>query len=132
MSGWEIVIGVLLGLAVNEACDLSPWLARKLVQWSARFKYGKSERAEVRAEELSAMIDSRPGKLLKLATGLIFSVSALVGWGKSRFVGSLMMIRMSDRLYMNNDKFAHGVGWKVSRENLRRIYRDPRFDHLDS
>ncbi|MFD0889442.1 hypothetical protein ACFQ08_33320 [Streptosporangium algeriense] len=76
MNGWETVAGVVLGLAVNEACDLSPWLAGKIVRWSARVRYGNGERAETRAEELSSLIDDRPGKLFKLITAVGFALGA--------------------------------------------------------
>jgi hypothetical protein len=64
MTSTEIVLGIVLGLAVNECCDLSPWLGRTLVRWSARCRYrDRTGRANERAEELSALIDARPGKL---------------------------------------------------------------------
>jgi hypothetical protein len=65
-------------LAVNECCDVSPWIARKLVRWSAHRRYAPSSRAEVRAEECAAYIDDRPGKLFKLLTALIFATKAVV------------------------------------------------------
>lgn len=78
MSSWEILLGIILGLAVNESCDLSPWLAKKVVRWSARMQYGKSERAKIRAAELVSLIEERPGKLFKLATALGFAIAALM------------------------------------------------------
>jgi hypothetical protein len=72
LSGWEIVFAFVAGLIVNEMCDVSPWLAKKLVRWSAHLRYSDPLRAEVRAEELTALIDSRPGKLLKLFTAIGF------------------------------------------------------------
>lgn len=77
MSGIEIVLAVVLGLIVNEATDISPWLGRTLVTWSARVRYGETARAEIRAEELTAVINDRPGKLFKLTTGLAFFSAAL-------------------------------------------------------
>ncbi|GAA3840871.1 hypothetical protein GCM10022226_74190 [Sphaerisporangium flaviroseum] len=76
MTTAQILLSVVLGFIVNECCDAAPWLARKLVQWSARLKYGASARAEVRAEELTALIDTRPGKLLKLMSAVLFLVGA--------------------------------------------------------
>ncbi len=76
MSTTEIIIGIVAGLVVNEFYDISPWAARKIVIWSARARYGRSPRAEVRAEEFAAVIDSRPGKLLKLVTALAFACGA--------------------------------------------------------
>ncbi|MGW5688986.1 hypothetical protein [Nonomuraea sp. NPDC003754] len=72
MSGWEIMFAFVAGLIVNEMCDVSPWLAKRLVWWSAHLRYQNPMRAEVRAEELIALIDSRPGKLLKLFTAIVF------------------------------------------------------------
>lgn len=76
MTTPEILIGVVLGLVVNECCDVSPWLARKLVRWSARGRYRNPRRAEIRAEELIGLIDVRPGKLFKLITALVFVITA--------------------------------------------------------
>ncbi|MFI7532597.1 hypothetical protein [Streptosporangium sp. NPDC049376] len=76
MSGWEIFLGITLGLIVNEACEVSPWAARKLVQWSARVRYADPQRAETRAAELVSLIEERPGKLFKLCTALRFAIAA--------------------------------------------------------
>ncbi|MEU4511757.1 hypothetical protein AB0G05_19875 [Nonomuraea wenchangensis] len=78
MSGIEIILGILLGLVVNEACDISPWLAGKLVKKAAHLKYRDPERAATRAEELAAVVAERPGKLFKLATAMAFAAGALV------------------------------------------------------
>ncbi|MFC6016379.1 PH domain-containing protein [Plantactinospora solaniradicis] len=77
MSNVEVVLAIVLGLLVNELTDVSPWLARKLVAWSARLRYRDTSRAEVRAEELAAVINDRPGKLFKLGTGVRFLSAAL-------------------------------------------------------
>jgi membrane protein YdbS with pleckstrin-like domain len=74
----EVLIGVVLGLVVNEATDVSPWLGRALVGWSARLRYGDSDEGRVRGEELRALINVRPGKLFKLLTGAGFAGSALI------------------------------------------------------
>jgi hypothetical protein len=73
-----IVISVVLGLLVNECCDLSPWCADKLVRWSAYRRYTDPMRAAVRAEELAALIKNRPGKLLKLFSALGFAGCAVI------------------------------------------------------
>jgi len=73
-----ILISVILGLLVNECCDISPWCARKLVEWSAYRRYADPDRAAVRAEEWAALIDARPGKLLKLLSALGFAGSAIL------------------------------------------------------
>lgn len=77
MSAWEIILSVAGGLIVNEMSSLSPWLAGKLVVWSARHQYSDPARAAARAEELSALIMSRPGKLGKLCTAVGFACSAI-------------------------------------------------------
>jgi hypothetical protein len=74
----EALLAIITGLAVNECCDVSPWAARKLVRWSAHHRYVPPAFAEVRAEELAALIDDRPGKLFKLITALGFAAAALV------------------------------------------------------
>lgn len=77
MGGIEIILALGLGLVVNEFSDVSPWLARKLVAWSAGLRYGDTARADIRAEELAAVINDRPGKLFKLGTGVRFASAAL-------------------------------------------------------
>ena len=78
MGTTEMVLAVVLGLVVNEMTDLSPWLGRKLVAWSAWLRYQDTPRAGIRAEELAAVINDRPGKLFKLGTGLGFFSAALI------------------------------------------------------
>ncbi|MEU8333405.1 hypothetical protein [Micromonospora sp. NPDC048839] len=76
MNRWEIILGIVLGLVVNEATDISPWAARKLAQWSAYRWTSDPEMAAGYAEEWGALIDDRPGKLLKLLTALRFALGA--------------------------------------------------------
>ena len=59
------------------AASLYSWAADKVVRWSARLRYSDHVRAEIRAEELSALIRTRPGNLFKLITGLCFAAAAL-------------------------------------------------------
>ncbi|MEH1130840.1 PH domain-containing protein [Micromonospora sp. CPCC 206061] len=87
MSAVEITLAVVLGLVVNEFTDVSPWLARKLARWSATLRYGNTTRAEIRAEELTAVINDRPGKLFKVVTGLRFA-SAALALRLRRFIGA--------------------------------------------
>jgi len=68
----EILVTIIVGLAVNE---LSPWVARKIVIWSAHRRYVPPSWAEFRAEEFAAHIDARPGKLFKLITFIARNVS---------------------------------------------------------
>ncbi len=77
MTAWQVLLSVLLGLAINECSDLSPWCARRLVRWSAHCRYTDSARADARAEELTALIDDRPGKISKLITALGFVAAAV-------------------------------------------------------
>lgn len=78
MTTGQILFAIITGLAVNECCDVSPWAARKLVRWSAHRRYVPPARAELRAEELAAFIDDRPGRLFKLITALGFAAAAVV------------------------------------------------------
>lgn len=72
------LISVVLGLLINECCDVSPWCADKLVRWSAHRRYMDPVRAAERAEELAALIRARPGKLLKLFSAVGFASSAIL------------------------------------------------------
>lgn len=74
----ELVLGILAGLAVNELCDVSPWLAKLLVRRASYLRYGRNaSRAEIRAAEWAAIIEERPGKLLKLFSAVGFFGSGL-------------------------------------------------------
>jgi hypothetical protein len=64
----QILLAIAVGLAVSEFSEVCPWAARKLVRWSAHRRYAPPSRAELRAEELAAYIDDRPGRLFKLIT----------------------------------------------------------------
>ncbi|WP_157519059.1 hypothetical protein [Herbidospora mongoliensis] len=77
MSGWEIFIGLVLGLAANEMFEVCPWLAVKIIRRSVSWQYGDAVRSHIRSEELIAVIEDRPGKLLKLFTALGFAASAI-------------------------------------------------------
>jgi tetratricopeptide (TPR) repeat protein len=78
VSGWwQLLVSVIFGLAVNECCDLSPWMARKIVRLAAKLAYPDPERIARRAEEWEAVIVGRPGKLFKLTTALGFLLGAL-------------------------------------------------------
>jgi signal transduction histidine kinase len=77
MTLGEVLFAITAGLVVNEASDVCPWTARKLVRWAAHHKYADPKRAVARAEEQEAAINDRPGKLLKLLTALGFVLAAL-------------------------------------------------------
>ena len=72
MSGWGILASVFFGLAVNELCELSPWLARRLLPFAARLWTQDAESRAAYAEEWLAIIEDRPGKLFKLGTAFTF------------------------------------------------------------
>ncbi|XVS67849.1 hypothetical protein ACQPYE_17930 [Actinosynnema sp. CA-299493] len=71
----DAVVAVVLGVLVNECTAVSPWLARKVVRKAAAIR--RPQRTEVLAEEWSALLDVRPGKLFKLFTALGFLLAAL-------------------------------------------------------
>jgi mycothiol system anti-sigma-R factor len=73
-----ILVGIVSGLLANEFCEFSPWGARKLVRWSAFRRYADPGRAEMRAEELTALINDRPGNLFKLFTAAGFAGAAVI------------------------------------------------------
>ncbi len=83
----ELVMGGILTLALAEFSDVSPWLAHRLVRWSARVRYVDESRAEIRAEEWKALIDERPGKLFKLGTGMRFAASAAMVYFRRQIWG---------------------------------------------
>ena len=97
MSAWEFVVGIGCGVAVNEYCDVSPWVARKVVRWSAHLRYADATRAEARAEELAALIDDRPGNLLKLITAFCFFTVAVGGAGRRASMDIRLRVRKSRR-----------------------------------
>jgi hypothetical protein len=78
MTTAQILLGLLIGLAGNECSDVSRWLARKLIRWSAHRHYAPPARAELRSEELTAYIDDCPGNLFKLITALGFAAVAVL------------------------------------------------------
>ncbi|MFB9356761.1 SsgA family sporulation/cell division regulator [Actinoplanes nipponensis] len=67
---------ILLGLAINEMCDISPWMAKQVVAVAARLNYIDHELRAIRGEEWAGLLDERPGKLFKLATALGFLAAA--------------------------------------------------------
>jgi DNA-binding transcriptional MerR regulator len=75
----EIWFAIISGILVNEFCDVSPWVAVRLMRWAARLRYGRvAWRAAVRSEEYAALIQDRPGNLFKLLTALGFTVHGLL------------------------------------------------------
>jgi hypothetical protein len=77
-----ILLGIVSGLLANEFCEFSPWCARKLVRWSAFRRYTDPGRAEMRADEWTAVINDRPGNLFKLITAVGFTATAVIVSGR--------------------------------------------------
>lgn len=75
MSALEILVPLVLGAVVNEAIDVCPWLARKLVRWSAR-RITDASMAQRYEEEWLAGLEDRPGKLLQLISAISIVVGA--------------------------------------------------------
>jgi hypothetical protein len=74
-----LLFAVLIPLLVNEAGDLAPSLARRLLRWGAR-RIGQADQTERYEEEWLADLERIPGKLTKLihACGILArSVPAL-------------------------------------------------------
>ncbi|MEU6935170.1 hypothetical protein ABZ943_00410 [Streptomyces rubiginosohelvolus] len=71
MDTLSYVGGLIVGLLLNEAVDISPWLARRVIRWSAR-RVPDAELARDYEEEWTALLSERPGKLLKLIYSLTF------------------------------------------------------------
>jgi hypothetical protein len=66
--------GIVIPLAVNELGELFPWLARRLVRWSAR-RLGEPSACERYEEEWLANLECVPGKLMKLVAASSYLVS---------------------------------------------------------
>jgi hypothetical protein len=98
MSVEGLLLSVVLGLVINEMCDVSPWCARRLVRLSVRLRYADRERRRIRADELVALIDERPGKLMKLGTSLGFLCAAVPSWVQRAAQASLQQRRSHGRL----------------------------------
>lgn len=71
------LLAVALSLVANEIFAVSPWCAAKLVRWAASRRYADPDRAKIRAEEWTALVDRQPGNLVKLATAAGFVGSAV-------------------------------------------------------
>jgi len=77
MSWLEVLLAVILGLLVNEVCDVSPWAAKRAVRWAARRWSQDPVVAADYAEEWQAVVNDCPGKLFKLFMALGFVVGAI-------------------------------------------------------
>ncbi|HZU75514.1 MAG TPA: hypothetical protein VFA70_02050 [Dehalococcoidia bacterium] len=72
---------VLLPLLLNEAGEISPWLARRLLLWGAR-RLGRRDWSDRFAEEWLADLERVPGKLTKLvhACGVVLRSVPRMRW----------------------------------------------------
>ncbi|MFI6547173.1 hypothetical protein ACIBO9_28385 [Streptomyces prunicolor] len=61
----NLIIPTALGIVIGECTEISPWLARRILRFGARL-LGTPEAAERYEAEWVALLDERPGKLLKL------------------------------------------------------------------
>jgi hypothetical protein len=64
-------------LAAAEYAAVAARAAGSVARWSARLRYDDPERAAIRAEELSALLEQQAWNLLKLATALRFACAAV-------------------------------------------------------
>jgi hypothetical protein len=90
-----VAAALVVGLLGRLVLRVSPRVGVRLVRWAAGLRYRQNpERAALRAEELTALVDDRPGRLLKLLTGLGFALHALTvaglraGFGRWRRLGA--------------------------------------------
>lgn len=81
MTGfWKgVAISVVTGAVVNELSDLAPWMASRVVRRAAAlWTWSDPQSRATQMEEWEAVIDARPGKLLKLVTASWFLVGAVL------------------------------------------------------
>jgi hypothetical protein len=89
-----IAVTVIATLIANELSDFSPWMATRLVRWSASQAFPEDpERAKARAEDLEAYVDAIPGKLSKLGSGLGFGAAGIREWTVRSFKGRPSWLR---------------------------------------
>lgn len=78
MTTVAILCGVVAGLIVAEYTALAPLVAKSIMRRSAWIYYAHDEAvAAERADEWQALIEARPGNLLKLGTAFFFGTGAL-------------------------------------------------------
>jgi hypothetical protein len=61
----NLFIPTVLSMVIGECTEVSPWLARRVLRLAAH-RLGKPEASERYEAEWTALLDERPGKLLKL------------------------------------------------------------------
>jgi hypothetical protein len=77
-----VLVALLVGGLGRLVLRVSPRVGVRLVRWAVGVRYRQDpERAAMRAEELAALVDERPGRLLKLLTGLGFALHAVAEAG---------------------------------------------------
>lgn len=84
MSVEEILVAVGAAILAAELFDCLCWLAKETVRRAAYLRYGDTERAEVRAAEWEAVIEERPGQILKLVTAIGFLISGMYAAAQRR------------------------------------------------
>lgn len=65
-TGLATVLAVGLGALTNELCEISPWLATRILRRAARREARDKDEAELLFVELEALLCEVPGKLSKL------------------------------------------------------------------
>jgi hypothetical protein len=85
-----IAVSMITGAVVNEFCDISPWLAEKIVRRSAQlWAFPDRDSANELANEWAAVINDAPGKLTKLGHALRFAFGAQWRFQQRRMRGWL-------------------------------------------
>ncbi|MFJ6104937.1 hypothetical protein ACIQHY_28530 [Streptomyces sp. NPDC092359] len=69
------VVSLLIGLFLAEGTEIAPWMARRILRAAAR-RLGSPEATSRYEEEWLALLDERPGKLLKLLLAINILVFA--------------------------------------------------------
>ena len=72
-----LAVSVIASLLATEFTDVAPWLARRLVRWAAYRWSADLKIAAGYAEEWEALVADRPGRLLKLVTGISLAGGAV-------------------------------------------------------
>jgi hypothetical protein len=113
-TGTAVVIGVscgvVAGLMVAELTAFTPLLAKRIVRRAAMIFYSHDQRAAAeRAEEWEAVIDARPGNVLKLGTALVW------GGGAAKLIAlrTVQRIRRSGRVRAEVALRATRAQWRV-------------------
>lgn len=95
---WAAFSAIALGVVTNELCDISPWLARRILRIAARLEDRDKSNASLVFEELAAMLEGIPGKLTKLCWAI----------GRLGFA-SYLAIGRARREIPNKERFIAGL-----------------------